>query len=377
MDFKEALFMMLQATFVFVTEGNLVARSSYFQTRENKQLLGYAFKRFNSASVLSCGQECLRSPSCSSTNFKFFSKKEEEGTCELNKHDVTAVHESNNFDYQEGAIFSIFLKGCLLASCLNGGSCLPDKEKRTFSCSCKLPWTGDRCESELLTSCKEIHNKKLSSSNKAHLLKVESAEVAVYCHMTNLGACGGGGWTLVMKMNGTQSTFRYNSDLWSNNETFNLEGGKTGFDLHETKLPTYWGTPFSKICLGMKIGHQINFTVINKQASSLHSLIADGNHRNTSLGRETWKELIGSQAFLQPNCNKEGFNVVTENNNTKWPKVRIGILSNNEDNCFSCDSRIGFGAESSMDVRNNSCGNEASISYGDTHIKTMGYILVQ
>lgn len=101
---------MLQATFVFVTEGNLVARSSYFQTRENKQLLGYAFKRFNSASVLSCGQECLRSPSCSSTNFKFFSKKEEEGTCELNKHDVTAVHESNNFDYQEGAIFSIFLK---------------------------------------------------------------------------------------------------------------------------------------------------------------------------------------------------------------------------------------------------------------------------
>ena len=68
---------------------------------------------------------------------------------------------------------------------------------------------------------------------------------------------------------------------------------------------------------------------------------------------------------------------MTENNNTKWPKVRIGILSNNEDNCFSCDSRIGFGAESSMDVRNNSCGNEASISYGDTHIKTMGYILVQ
>ena len=183
-------------------------------------------------------------------------------------------------------------------------------------------------------------------------------------------------WLFVFELP-LQSTFRYSSDLWSNNETFNLEGGKTGFDLHETKLPTYWGTPFTKICLGMKIGHQINFTVINKQASSLHSLIADGNHRNTSLGRETWKELIGSQAFLQPNCNKEGFNVVTENNNKKWPKVRIGILSNNEDNCFSCDSMIGFGAESSMDVRNNSCGNEASISYGDTHIKAMGYILVQ
>ena len=29
-------------------------------------------------------------------------------------------------------------------------------------------------------------------------------------------------------------------------------GGKTGFDSQETKLPTYWSTPFSKICLGMK-----------------------------------------------------------------------------------------------------------------------------
>lgn len=199
----------------------------------------------------------------------------------------------------------------------------------------------------------------------------------MYCHMTNLDACGGGGWTLVMKMNGTQNTFRYNSELWSNNETFNLEGGKTGFDSQEVKLPTYWSTPFTKICLGMKIGQHINFTVINKQASSLHSLIADGKHRNTSLHRDTWKLLIGSQASLQSNCNKEGFNVVTENEDKKWPKVRIGILGNNEDDCFTCDSRIGFGAESSKDVSDNSCGNEASRGYGNTHIKAMGYILVQ
>ena len=41
---------------------------------------------------------------------------------------------------------TIFLKGCLITSCLNGGSCLPDNEKRIFSCSCQQPWTGDRCE---------------------------------------------------------------------------------------------------------------------------------------------------------------------------------------------------------------------------------------
>ena len=84
-----------------------------------------------------------------------------------------------------------------------------------------------------------------------------------------------------------QKTFHYYSTYWSNKTEYNLPGGKTGFDSQETKLPTYWNTSFSKICLGMKIGQQINFIVINKQANSLYSLIADGQYRNTSLGRNT------------------------------------------------------------------------------------------
>ena len=67
------------------------------------------------------------------------------------------------------------------------------------------------------------------------------------------------------------------------NYAYNLAGGKTGFDTQETKLPSYWNTPFSKICLGMKIGKQITFMVIKKQASSLYSLIADGKYRATSM----------------------------------------------------------------------------------------------
>ena len=40
--------------------------------------------------------------------------------------------------------------------------------------------------------------------NKAYLLNVESKLIPVYCHMeaAELGACGGGGWTLVMKTDG-------------------------------------------------------------------------------------------------------------------------------------------------------------------------------
>ena len=35
-----------------------------------------------------------------------------------------------------------------------------------------------------------------------------------------------------------QETFHYDSDLWSNKDTFNPGGGETGFDHNEPKLPT-------------------------------------------------------------------------------------------------------------------------------------------
>ena len=109
-----------------------------------------------------------------------------------------------------------------------------------------------------------------------------------------------------------------------------------------------------------------------------YSLIADGQYRNTSLGRDTWKSLIGSDASLQKYCNKEGFNAV--GGNPDRSKVRIGIISNDYKNCISCDSRIGFGTGGWPD-KTNSCGNEANNKWspdnGEKHIKAMGYILVQ
>ena len=157
---------------------------------------------------------------------------------------------------------------------------------------------------------------------------------------------------------------------------FNLPGGKTGLDTHETKLPTYWNTPFNKICLGMKIGQQFKSVVIKHQARSLSSLIADGKYRATSLGRNTWKKLIGSRASLQPNCNKEGFNAIGAS--TAHSKATIGILGNEQNDCRSADSRIGFGTVGHSDV-SNKCGNDAvsGADNGNQYIKAIGYILVQ
>ena len=177
-------------------------------------------------------------------------------------------------------------------------------------------------------------------------------------------------------LNSFQATFDYDSHYWSDKNQYNIPGGRTGFDSQETKLPTYWNTPFSKICLGMKISEQLRFIVINKQANSLHSLIADGTYRATSLGRDEWKKLIGAEGSQQPGCNKEGFNA--EGTSSSHSKARVGYIANDQNDCGSCDSRIGFGTGGYPD-NSITCGNVAlhSPDNGDRNIKAMGYILVQ
>ena len=179
--------------------------------------------------------------------------------------------------------------------------------------------------------------------------------------------------------------------------SFNLPGGKTGFDTKETKLPSYWNTPFTKICLGMKIGEQFKFILIKWHADSLYSLIADGQYRATSLGVDTWNTLTGSQASFDDY--KEGFNSV---NNIVPPRIivgpagvawaaasavmpnlkaRIGIVG-----YTNTVVRTGFGIGGFRDT-SNTCGKETSgtgfFNYDRNHyedaenIKAFGYILVQ
>ena len=111
------------------------------------------------------------------------------------------------------------------------------------------------------------------------------------------------------------------------------------------------------------------------EAPSLYSLIADGQYRAISLGRDKWKSLIGADASLQLNCNKEGFN---SQGYLMHSKARIGIIGNEQSNCESTDSRIGFGTGGSPD-KSITCGNVACFGpdNGNRYIKAMGYIMVQ
>ena len=59
-------------------------------------------------------------------------------------------------------------------------------------------------------------------------------------------------------------------------------------------------------------------------------------------------------------------------------KARIGVIANQENDCNTPDSRIGFGTGGNNDD-SNTCGNEATHDpdNGHKHIKAMGYIFVQ
>lgn len=182
-----------------------------------------------------------------------------------------------------------------------------------------------------------------------------------------------------------QNTFGYTSKYWSNKSPYQDDdyGKKGGFDNREFKGSAYWKTPFEEICVAMKYNGQLKGFSFAYPALSLYDLIADGNYRKISLGRSQWKELI-SGSSLQLNCNREGFNVRHDPHPTVRRKIRLGILSNNENNCISPDSFIGLGGDGVMNFCDfstslNTAGNVALCrsDNGNRDIKAMGYILVR
>jgi len=224
------------------------------------------------------------------------------------------------------------------------------------------------------SSCKHVYDADKESKSGEYYVKLQNKVQKVYCVMDNI--CGSRGWTMIMKIDGRKTTFTYKSSYWNNKAIFNPAGASSGLGEQETKLQTYSDLAFNALCLGMKTGNTRRWLRVPQKASSLYSLIADNRYRSTRLGRNAWKTLIPGSS-LQRNCNKEGFNVY----NHDHAMARIGIISNQENNCASPDSRIGFGTAGHYcgQDKNNSAGNEArcSADNGNKSIKSFGYILAQ
>ncbi len=144
----------------------------------------------------------------------------------------------------------------------------------------------------------------------------------------------GGGWTLVLKADGTKETFAYDAALWTNGSLLNPTK-LDPYDKTEAKLAAYRDVPFTEMALMFEAGMEKKAIVLPLSSQSVAALIAAGATSNR--GRSDWLAAMSGSA-LQNNCNAEGVSVIRGG-----VKVRIGIIGNNEPNCDNPDSFIGIG----------------------------------
>ena len=122
--------------------------------------------------------------------------------------------------------------------------------------------------------------------------------------------------------------------------------GKMNDKETETKLPTYWSTQLSEICLVKPAGSSITSMVIpDYQATSLYHLIADGGKRPTNITIDCWQEWGGF--FVSAGnraCVEQGFNI--GGSMTEDSKARLGILiSNMANGCYRATHWTGVGVD--------------------------------
>ena len=92
-----------------------------------------------------------------------------------------------------------------------------------------------------------------------------------------------------------QQTFTYDAEYWNDTVAYNESAG-TSLNEDETKLSSFWSTPFTRLCLGMKHPDNgvTNWIALDYSASSLRDVIGDGTFQPTNLSATEWKTLLNN-----------------------------------------------------------------------------------
>jgi hypothetical protein len=221
------------------------------------------------------------------------------------------------------------------------------------------------------------------------------APFGAYCDMTDMG----GGWTLVAKMGTVGAammgstpavfgTFDYTSTHWTLGTTLNIDS--TDMTETEAMFPSYSSVPFKAI-LGMMTSipappapaKPTELVIPVADATSLLDLIANTNVNTLgdTLTRQDWLTFVPG-SMVQPNCNEHGINwTPSADCGTNGARIRIGLIANNDNDCCSPDSYVGFGGEYDNTVCNQASFSAGSMGgegcSGGNNVQDFGYLFVR
>jgi hypothetical protein len=244
-------------------------------------------------------------------------------------------------------------KSCVKGACVCdnkttcGGACV-DTASDTSNCGgCGNVCQGLCVNGGCVTSCANLKALSPNSPSGTYLIDPDGIGPApaysAYCDMTH----NGGGWTLALKVDGgkASTSFTYDSALWTNGATLNA--GSVDLSRSEAKFPSFSQIVASAVLLEMvdtsstATTPPTNTQVVTLSSPSTLLGLVNGPYTPTSLGRGAWSALADN-ASLQLNCNYEGFNAFFS---PPYARARIGLLGNQESDCNTPDSAIGFGVE--------------------------------
>ncbi len=176
-------------------------------------------------------------------------------------------------------------------------------------------------------SCKEILENGFSIGDGIYTIDPDGLDgdnepFKVYCDMIT----DGGGWTLIMKTNG-DSTFKYTSSYWTNTVLYNEND--LSMDNTNAKYNSYSTIKVTKLR-----GYMDNYNFYKNFDASKTALEIFSGAEDVVTGHPG----IKSSWSVQPYCKHFGIN-------THWQyrQARFGYVSNQENDCNSLDTAIGFG----------------------------------
>jgi len=153
-----------------------------------------------------------------------------------------------------------------------------------------------------------------------------------------------GGWTLVLRGDGTQATFIHSAPFWTTGEPLAPEdpGGAA-----EHVSPAYSRLPFEELRVGLSVnGGEPHHALVSHRAESMLAEIAPDVHvpfaPGPPLGNDGWTALLGGHL---PAAGSHGGGCRYEGFNAEWLRFGVHIRWGVQNGCDCClASFVGFGS---------------------------------